>query len=168
MSYHACIGNPLAINRIIIAHAEAIAAPSPKPIRRNIRRSTFMRALLSALALLLCLVDASAQTQQTEPHVVTVPYNTGNAATIPTGGTLPVAVGGVTNLALAANPARNGCIIQNQGTHTMTVYVNPSLTFGLNIAANNGTLNCQAFVTSLGDPLYITGTAGDIYVLWWQ
>jgi hypothetical protein len=73
--------------------------------------------------------------------------------------------------ALAANPARHACAIQNQGTHVMYIYLGAAASAttaaSLQVAAgqtfycNNGTVVAPELVN-------ITGTAGDAYVVYSQ
>lgn len=113
-----------------------------------------MKRLTVALGLIAFLIGGAVAFAQS---------NTGANHTVTTGGTLPV----TNNLALAANEARKGCIIQNNGTHNMSVGVHQSESFPL-ILAPNGTMNCGAEGMIIGDAVYITGTSGDTYVIWWQ
>lgn len=132
-------------------------------------------SILAAILLSAFLFErAIAQVNPPGPPVVTYPLNTGTNGTNSTTVTLPAAVGGVTNLALAASQNRRSCFIQNQGSHNMSVSVlangNNSLTLppiggtppfpGMSCGGQNGIV--------IGDPLYITGTSGDTVVIWWQ
>lgn len=89
--------------------------------------------------------------------------NTGANHTVRTGGTLPL----TNNLALAANEARKGCFLQNNGTHNMLVGGAQSESFPITLPPG-GIFYCGAEGMVLGDAIYITGTAADTYVLWWQ
>ena len=94
--------------------------------------------------------------------------NTGANHTVHVTGTLPV----TNNLALAANESRKGCVIQNQSSHNMSIATNSAMNDPLVLPAEqNGVPSafyCNNVGIVIGDSLYITGTAGDTYVLWWQ
>ena len=127
--------------------------------------------LAFAAVLTLCISGANAQAPEQAP-VTTHPGNFGPGGTVVGGGT--IASTGTFQLALAANGSRKGCIIQNQSTggNVMEVATTSAGTDALIIGSGTGgagnTFNCQAFVASLGDPLYITGTGGDAFVVWYQ
>ena len=118
------------------------------------------------------LASSLAYGQGVNQNLGEMPGNTGAGGTVTTSGT--IASTGTYQLALAANANRRGCVVQNQSSasHTMSISTAANGANPLIIASGAGgagaTFNCQAFVASIGDPLYITGTAGDAYVIWWQ
>lgn len=125
--------------------------------------------LVAASAL---LASSLAYGQGVNQNLGEMPGNTGAGGTVSVSGT--IASTGTYQLALAANANRRGCIFQNQSTasHTMSLSTasngaNPII-IAPGASGAGATFNCSSFVSSIGDPLYVTGTAGDSYVIWWQ
>jgi hypothetical protein len=125
--------------------------------RANLKRVSLRgKPLLAALAAwaLLC-VGAAAQ--------LGVPTTVSNGT---------IAITNTFQQALAGNGTRKGCTIQNQGTHTM--YVFPGTTAAATTAASlllqSGQIfMCQSTGSSvITDPINITGTAGDAFVVYEQ
>ena len=117
----------------------------------------------------LLVAPALAQNPPSAPaQITTVPLNTGVAGTNHSTLTLPL----TGNLALAANGGRRACIIQYRGSNTVSIATNAAMNDPLVLPAPStntvSIFQCGEFGITIGDPLYITGTAADTVVLWWQ
>lgn len=112
----------------------------------------------------LAIAPAGAQHYPPAPPVVTYPLNTGtNGTNIAGSGTLPL----TNNLAIAANLNRRACLIYNNGTNSIQIATNSSMTGALTVAAKTP-FNCNLGGTVMGDSIYVTGTSGDVVSVWWQ
>lgn len=110
-----------------------------------------MKSLITALAALLMPACALAQT---------LPVTSSNlSSTIASTNTFQSIQG--------QNNGRNGCTIQDNGTHTMYVFFGPiaNATTSNSVTLNTGqSLTCEGTSrTVLRDQVSITGTAGDSY-----
>jgi hypothetical protein len=108
------------------------------------------------LVLLALLLPGLAWAQVTFPSNTTVANST-------------ISVTNTFQTLLAANSDRKGCLMQNQGTHTMYVADGGSLSTAASLQVSPGqTFSCLAPGIRITDILSITGTAGDAYVVWSQ
>lgn len=87
-----------------------------------------------------------------------------SASSIPVNGT--IAVTNTFQSLLAQNSNRKGCIVQNQGTHTMFISIasSPTLSNALQVPAG-AFFYCSSGSTNIviSDQVWITGTAGDAF-----
>lgn len=97
--------------------------------------------------------------------VPVTPSNPGAAGSTTANST--IAVTNTYQLALAASANRKGCFFQNQGTHNMSVALNVGGTSPA-ILAPSQQMYCGGAGIVIGDPIYVTGTAGDAYIIWSQ
>ena len=71
--------------------------------------------------------------------------------------------------ALAARTTRNGCLIYNNGTHTMLVYfgaiASATTSNGLPVTAGTAIYCSTPYGAVLTDAVNITGTAGDAFIV---
>jgi hypothetical protein len=121
---------------------------------------------MKKLAFLLCLLSAPALAQQ-PVYTIAAPRNSVNAS-----GTIAVTntfqqVFAAANVTPGGSPARLGCLVQNNGTHTMYVFFGPiasaTLTNSVQLAAG-GSVSCSALSGVVAaDQVSITGTSGDTY-----
>lgn len=121
-------------------------------------RSIKMMMLGWCIAALITLLLASLAHAQTR------------SATKVTSGTITAT--GTFQSVLGGNGARTGCMIQNNGTHTMNLYAgalaNATATNSLVLAAG-ATFTCSpGNNTVLTDPIAITGTLADPFVAFEQ
>jgi hypothetical protein len=117
------------------------------------------------LAIYALFVAASAQGVGPNP-VTTLPYTgavtTNSSSTIGTGGSTFQSV----FAAPTGNQRRNACVLQNNGTHTMSVFFGPiaSATTGNSVALSAGqSVQCNVGGIALQDQVSITGTSGDAF-----
>lgn len=157
-----------------------------------------MRSLIVSLSLLCCISTTQAQNTtgntfgtQTQGQTVpgyldmclnsagqAIPLGPNCSSATPVTPSNPGAAGSTTanstiavtntyQLVLAANANRKGCFFQNQGTHNMSVALNAAGTSAVTIAPNQP-FYCGGSGIVIGDPIYVTGTMGDAYVIWSQ
>lgn len=70
--------------------------------------------------------------------------------------------------ALAGSGSRSGCLIQNNGTHTMYVFFGSTTPGDTSTSFQLGagqSISCLASGVVLTDPILITGTANDVAVV---
>lgn len=119
---------------------------------------------MQRLFLILALIIGVAFSAYAAEPVVTQPYN---ATSTITNNTIAV-----TNTfqkiwnASTATTGRVGCLVQNNGTHTMYVFfgATTSATTQASVQLQAGqSLNCNVGVIVVRNEIAITGTAGDSY-----
>lgn len=126
-----------------------------------------MRNLWLALCLSLGLAPAQGQPFTMPPPagiIVTAPYGKSTVQVKVT-----IAVTSTFQTALAASSLRLGCLIQNNGTHTMYVFFGTStpadLTTSIQLAAGQA-VQCSTATGGIAtDLIQITGTSGDVAVV---
>lgn len=119
---------------------------------------------IGALLLVTLLVTTKAGAQQ-----LFFPWTT--ATTTQTSGT--ITAGGSFQTALAANTSRKGCIVQNQSSHVMSVYLgtlaNATTTLSYQLTAlggNRDTFYCNQGPVIPTDNVNVeTGTTNDAFVV---
>jgi hypothetical protein len=127
------------------------------------------RYIVAAAALIAALFSLPWIAQGQQP-VQTQPYNSGSS--LVTAGT--IASTGVWQVLLSSSTSRKGCAVQNQstGSNVMKIANNAAgtgaLIIGAGTAGAGGLFACQGGVLAVGDPLWITGTSGDAFVVWSQ
>lgn len=147
---------------------------------------TILRTIAAALALaMMAALPAAAQNEFPTPQAGKAVVGVGILCPNASGQMIPCAGGGgtatttaasgtiaVTNTfqaALASSASRRGCVLQNQGTHTMFVFFGAigSATTGTSLQVAPGqTVSCSnAGGLVLTDAVNVTGTSGDAYVV---
>ena len=122
-----------------------------------------MRYIL-ALVLLLALVHTLANTANAQQPVVT--WNKGIASGTSGNASGTITAGGTYQSLWAANALRNGCTVQNNGTHTMYVFFGPiaSATHGTSVQLAAGqSATCQVGGLVLQDQVSIDGTTSEAF-----
>lgn len=92
----------------------------------------------------------------------------GSRASLQPNGSSTITVTNTFQQVFAANPQRYACTLQNNGTHTMFVFLGPltsasATTSGAIQLAAGVALSCNNSSTTFNDPVNITGTSGDAF-----
>jgi hypothetical protein len=119
-----------------------------------------MKRLLAGLGALLMLAGAASA----QAPVVT--WSKGIASGVSGNASSTITGTGTFQSLWASNALRNGCTVQNNGSHTMYVFFGPiaSATEGLSVELAAGqSVNCQFGGLVLQDQVSITGTSGDAF-----
>lgn len=88
----------------------------------------------------------------------------GSRASLQPNGSSTITVTNTFQQVFAANPQRYACTLQNNGTHTMYVFLGPltsATTSGAIQLSAGVAIYCNNSVTVFNDPVNITGTSGD-------
>lgn len=119
-----------------------------------------LRRLLVASVVLLGACGAL----RAQAPVVT--WNKGIASGTSGNASSTITSGGTYQSLWSANAARNGCTVQNNGTHTMYVFFGPiaSATHALSVELSAGqSVTCQVGGLVLQDQVSIDGTTSDAF-----